>query len=229
MRMLSLILLLTACGPKNAPENAGTAPVAPVAPPVEATPEPEPEAEAEPPPPIVNANLNITVGHASGSSKVGKVTRIERSSDWFGEEGWSTDAKDLKLSLAKVNSARDATWEEVKSIAIVPGKVPADADCVYDSNFSPWMYDCTVKTTATVPLKDGSAGWIVANRHKWRFTYEDGATEEFWLLKHPAREQDEKVVDLDTNNPENMDLYIKLQDRLKSEIKTTMVTKVTVQ
>lgn len=228
MRTLSLILLLTACGPKKAPETAAAAPPPPVeAAPVE--PEPEPEAEPEPAAPVVNANLNVTVGHGSGSSKSGKVTRIERSVDWYGDDGWSTDAGDLKMALEKGNSARDARWEDVKSITIVPGKVPADADCVYDSNFSPWMYDCTVKTTATVTLKDGSAGWVVTNRHKWRFTFEDESQEEFWLYKHPAREQDEKVVDLDTNNPENMDLYIKLQDRLKNEVKTTMVTKVTVQ
>lgn len=228
MRTLSLILLLTACGPKKAPEPVAAAEPAPAAAP-EPEPTPEPEAEPEPPPEVVNADLNITVSHAGGSAKSGKVKRIERSSDWFGEEGWSTEPKDLKLALEKGNASKDALWTEVKSVAVVPGKVPADADCVYDSNFTPWMYDCTVKTTATVTLKDGTTGWLVTNRHKWRFTYEDGSQEEFWLYKHPAREQDEKVVDLDTTNPENMDLYVKLQERLKSEIKTTMVTKVTIQ
>ena len=229
MRTLSLILLLTACGPKKAPETTAAEPApAPVAA-AEPTPEPEPEVAPEPPPEVINSDLSITVGRAGGASKAGKVKRIERSTDWFGDEGWSTEPKDLKLALEKGNSAKDVTWAEVKSIAVVPGKVPADADCVYDSNFQPWMYDCTVKTTATVTLKDGTTGWVVTNRHKWRFTYEDNSQEEFWLYKHPAREQDDKVVDLDTTNPENMDLYVKLQERLKSELKTTLVTKVTVQ
>lgn len=229
MRTLSLVLLLVACGPKNAPESAATTPPTPP-PAVEAPPEPEPEPEAapEPPPEVVNADLNITVTQASGTAKSGHVKRIERSTDWYGEEGWSTEEKDLKISLEKGNSAKDATWKEIKSISIAPGAL-SDVDCLYDSNFSPWMYDCTIKTTATVALKDGTTGWVVANRHKWRLTYDDGSQMEFWLYKHPAREQDEKVVDLETTNPENFDLYTKLQMRLKTEVKTTLVTKVTVQ
>ncbi len=228
MRTLSLILLLVACGPKKAP-TPDAAPPAPA--PVEAAPEPEPEPEAappEPPPEVNNADLNITVTQANGSAKAGRVKRIERSTDWYGEEGWSTEPKDLKVSLEKGNSAKEATWTEIKSITIVPGAI-TDVDCLYDSNFSPWMYDCTIKTTATVALKDGTTGWTVANRHKWRLTYDDGSQMEFWLYKHPAREQDDKVVDLETTNPENFDLYTKLQTRLKSEMKTTMVTKVNVQ
>jgi len=227
MRSLSLILLLAACGPKEPPQSAATAPApAPVA---EApAPEPEPEAAPEPPADITNADLNITVTTAGGTSKGGHVKRIERSVDWFADEGWSTDTKDLKISLEKGNSAKDVTWSEIKSIGIVPGAV-TDVDCLYDSNFSPWMYDCTIKTTATVALKDGSTGWTVANRHKWRLTYDDGSQQEFWLYKLPAREQDDRVVDLDTTNPENFELYTKLQTRLKSEVKTTMITKVVVQ
>lgn len=228
MRTLSLILLLVACGPKDAPvENAGTA-VAPA--PVEPAPEPEPEPEPEPAPPadVVNADLSITVGQAGGTSFAGHVKRIERSTDWYGEEGWSTEASDLKISLEKGNSAKEATWTEIKSITIAPGAI-TDVDCLYDSNFSPWMYDCTIKTKAAVTLKDGSTGWTVVNRHKWRLTYDDGKQVEFWLYKHPAREQDEKVVDLETANPENFELYTSLQARLKTEIKTTLVTKVTVQ
>lgn len=225
MRILSLILLLVACGPKKTPEPAAEAPAP--APVVEPTPEPEPE--PEPPADVVNADLNVTVATAGGTTQSGHVKRIERSTDWFGEEGWTTEEGDLKLSLEKGNEAREVTWAEVKSVSVVPGKIPADVDCVYDSNFSPWMYDCTVKTTATVALKDGSTGWTVANRHKWRLTFDDGSQSEFWLYKHPAREQDEKVVDLETTNPENTDLYVKLQERLRNEAKTTMVTKVTIQ
>lgn len=228
MRSLSLILLLVACGPKNPPETAATTAPAPVEAAPAPEPEPEPEAPPEPPPEVNNADLNITVTQASGTAKAGHVKRIERSTDWFGEEGWSTEEKDLKISLEKGNSAKDATWKDIKSIAITPGAI-TDVDCVYDGNYSPWMYDCTIKTNASVTLKDGTSGWTVVNRHKWRLTYDDGSQVEFWLYKHPAREQDDKVVDLETTNPENFDLYTKLQTRLKSEIKTTLVTKVTVQ
>lgn len=227
MRSLSLILLLAACGPKESPKNAATAP-APVAEAPPPAPEPEPEPEPAPPADITNADLNITVTTANGTAKGGHVKRIERSQDWFADEGWTTEASDLKISLEKGNSAKDVTWNDIKSISIVPGSV-SDVDCLYDSNFSPWMYDCTIKTTATVALKDGSTGWTVTNHHKWRFTYDDGSQTEFWLYKHPAREQDDRVVDLDTTNPENFELYTKLQTRLKTEIKTTMVTKVVVQ
>lgn len=227
MHLLSLFLLLSACGPKKAPESAATA--APVAAPA---PAPEPEPEPEPPAPVEvnNADFNATVARADGTSASGHVKRVERSEDFFADTGWTTEPNKLKLSLEADggNKAKDVTWAEIKSISIVPGKVPGDVDCSYDSEFSPWMYDCTVKTTATVVLKDGSS-WTVAQRHKWKLTFDDGSSAEFWLWKHPAREQDEKVVELGDDSPENVDLYTKLQDRLKSEIKTTLVTKVSVQ
>ena len=227
MRILPLFLLIAACGPKKAPESAATATPAPVEAPVAA---PEPEPEPEPPADVVNADLNITVTHADGTSKSGHVKRIERSADFFADEGWVTEENKVKLPLetADGNKAKDALWSEVKSISIVAGKVPADVDCSYDSNFSPWMYDCTVKTTANVTLKDGST-WTVAGRHKWKLTYDDGSDIEFWLWKHPARQQDDKVIELGDTNPENVDLYTGLQERLRAEIKTSLVTKVSVQ
>lgn len=227
MHLLTLSLLLMACGPKKAPETAATAPVeaAPAPPPA-----PEPEPEPEPPPEVTNANFNATVVRADGTSAGGHVKRVERSVDFFADEGWTTEANKLKLSLEADggNKAKDATWDQIKSISVAVGKIPGDVDCSYDSNFTPWMYDCTVKTTATVVLKDGTT-WTVAQRHKWKLTFDDGSSAEFWLWKYPARQQDDKVVDLETTNPENIDLYTSLQDRLKSEVKTTLVTKVNVQ
>lgn len=229
MRILTLplLLLLAACGPKT-PPPAPAEPAPAPAPVAAAEPEPEPEPEPPAPPPS-NADFNATVTRADGTATSGHVKRVERSTDWFGEADWSTEAKDVKLSLEKGNTGKDVTWAEIKSIAIVPGKVPADADCVYDSNWTPWMYDCTVKTAPTFTLKDGSTGWTTTDRHKWRLTLDNDTSVEFWLYKHPARQQDEKVVDLETTNPENFELYSALQDRLRQEIKTTMVTKVSVQ
>ena len=66
------------------------------------------------------------------------------------------------------------------------------------------------------------------NRHKWRLVFDDDSEVEFWLKKHPAREQDEEVVGLDSGNPENYELYTRLQQRLRDELATTMVTKIQV-
>ena len=58
----------------------------------------------------------------------------------------------------------------------------------------------------------------------------EGETEpvDFWIQKPHATQQDDKEVTLDTTNPENRALYQTLQERLKNDIKTTMVTKVTI-
>ncbi len=227
MIKLLLPLLLLACGPKKAPEPAASPVAAPVA--EAATPEPEAAPEPPPPPPdVVNADLKVTITYGNGSTKSGHVKRVERSTDWYGEQDWDQDKGKLKISGEQGNSAKEITWDLVKSITVVPGKVPSEVDCVYDSNWSPWMYDCTVKTVGTVVLKDGTK-WTVANRHKWRLTFDDGSSAEMWLYKHPAREQDSRVMELDTANPENLELYTKLQNRIREEVKTTLVVKIAVE
>jgi len=223
-----LLSMLLACGPKKAPEApaAVAAPVAPVAPVVE-EPEPEPEPEA-PPAPIINADLQVKLTRANGSTVSGHLVRIERSDDWFGEEGWDTDKSELVFNGEGTGEYRKITWPEVSAVTVKPGGVPADVDCVYDSNYTPWMYDCTLKIPSTVKTKDGKS-YTVDSRQKWRFVFEDGQEVEFWLKKHPAREQDENRVDLDTVNPENYDLYSKLQQRLRAERTGDIVVKVEVE
>lgn len=125
------------------------------------------------------------------------------------------------------SASKDFAWTDVKTLTLVPGKIPTDVDCIYESDFSPWMYDCTLKTTSTAVLKDNSK-WTVTTLNKWRFTFEDGESVEFWVFKHHAREQDEKVVDLDTKDAENLALYTKLQNRLREEVKGKLVVKVAV-
>jgi hypothetical protein len=224
--MVPLMLsLLVACGPKKAPE--------PVAAPVAAVPDPAPVAEAEPEPEpepvdIINADLNIKVTRANGSVIEGHVKRIERSGDWYGEEAWVTDRAELKFNGEGTGEYRKITWPDVKSVTIKPGAVPADVDCVYDGSFRPWMYDCTLKIPSTVTTKDGKS-YAVDTRNKWRFVFDDGGEVEFWMVKHPAREQDEKVVELDTEDPQNFDLYTKLQQRLREERTGSMVVKVEVK
>ena len=227
MQSLLIFLMLAACGPKEAPPVAAAA-VAEPAPAPPPAPEPEPVVDAAPAPAVSNADLMVTLTRANGSTVSGKVRRIERSEDWFGEEGWNDEKSGLKIDAETSSAMKQVLWTDVASVSIKPGAIPADVDCVYDSNWSPWMYDCTLKTAGTLTLKDGSK-WTVSNRHKWRFTFDSGDVVEFWLNKHPAREQDDSVVDLNTANPENFDLYTKLQHRLRDEAKTTIVVKVDVK
>jgi hypothetical protein len=187
---------------------------------------PEPEAAPEPPADAPNADLNVSIKTGDGQLKKGHVKRIERSVDWFADQGWTDEAKSLVITLEAAGKERDVPWTDIASITVKPGSF-ADLDCVYDSNFTPWMYDCTLKTTATVKTKDGATG-LVTNRHKWKLTFDDGSTSEFWLFKHPARQQDDREIDIDSTEPENLQLYKTLSTRLRQEVATTMVVSITV-
>ncbi len=186
-------------------------------------------AEPEPPPEIVNADLQVSLRFADGSSRSGHVKRIERSDDFYGEAGWLTEDRKLTIEGEAGTLLKEFPWTDVKSVSVTPGRVPADVSCTYSTEFTPWMYDCTVKTTGKVVTTDGKS-WTVSNRHKWRFTFDDDSQVEFWLYKFAARQQDETVVDIYTENPENLDLYVTLQTQLKQELKSSdFVTSITVQ
>ena len=216
---------LLACGEKAPPAAAAAnpepAPVAPAPPAPEPEPTPEPEAPAVA---VSNVSFNVTITYASGQSKAGHVKRLERSDDWFGEQGWlDTDAK-LVITGEGNGTEKDFHWTDVKSVSVKPA-ASTDVDCYYSSEFTPWMYDCDLKTTGTLTAKDGSK-WTVNNRHKWRLTFDDDSTVEFWLYKHAAREQDTKAVEM--GDAENIALYATLKKRLEVEAKTTLVTGVTI-
>ena len=222
---LLLPLLLLGCGEKKPPEVAAAPAPVVVAP----APAPEPEPEPEPAEPVAvsNVSMNVTITYADGSTKSGHVKGLERSEDLYADEGWTTEANRLKLDGESGSNATSLKWDQVKSISIKPGTVPADVSCSYDSNWTPWMYDCTVATTSTITLKDG-AKWTAATRHKWRMTFDDDSTAEFWIWKWPAREQDTETVSLDTVNPEKPELYTKLQQQLRQELKTIVVTNISI-
>jgi len=196
-----------------------------------AEPEPEPEAEpvdAGPPPKPNNADLNVTITFADRTRKSGHVIRVERAIDWYGEDGWSMDTSDLTIAAESSTAYEKLSWEDVRSVSVQAGSIPGDVNCFYDSNWSPWMYECTLTTTST--LTDTSGGrWTVDNRHKWRLTFEDGTEVEFWLKKHCARQQDAEVVDLHSGNPENYALYTTLQDQIRADARGGMVVSVRVQ
>jgi hypothetical protein len=226
--MLVLSALLVACGPKSVSPEAPAEPAEPAA----EAPAPEPEPEPEPEPVVEttpnNADLQITITYANGTAKNGRVVRIERSEDYYADKGWTMADEDLRISAETSSEYKKLTWQEVGNISVKPGTIPADVDCLYDSDFSPWMYDCTLKTTGALTDTSGKR-WTVDSRHKWRMTFEDDSEVEFWLKKHSARQQDDAVVDLDTVEPENRSLYVRLQQQLRDDVKGELVVSIRVQ
>lgn len=220
--MLSLIvaLALTGCGPKEAPPVAAA----------EATPPPAPEpvVEAPPPPPpeVKNADLQVSLTASDGTKVSGHVKRIERGESTYGES-WTTEEKDLKFYVEGKGEYKKISWSEVKRISISIPNVK-DFDCLYSSEYSPWMYECSVKLKSVVTTKDGKS-YLADSGHKWKFVTDDDAEHEFWLKKHYSREQDSKVVDLDVTNPENYALYGQLQTQLRAEMKGSLTKSISIQ
>lgn len=222
MRTLFLFLIIAACGKKTVeptiiPEQNMPVQAKPVE---EAVEEPVVEEKpVEPAPPATNADFKAVVTMADGTAKSGHVKLIERSTDWYAEEDWTSDASELKLSLETDSEMRSVTWKDISSVKIVVPKVSDSTDCTYDSDYTPWMYDCTLKTTGEAVTTDGKS-WKIETRNKWRFTFDDDSTVEFWLKKYPSRMQDTRTVQLSDATGENYDLYIELQDRLREDVKT---------
>ncbi|MCK6515740.1 hypothetical protein L6R46_11880 [Myxococcota bacterium] len=212
---LALVLALTACGEKKAPEPAPVAAVEPAP-----APEPAPEPEVVPPPPEPpkpNADMNLTITYADGKTVSGHVKRIERSTDFYADAGWEDAKGYLTLTLEGNGTEKEAMWTEIGTITVTPGKIPADVDCTYSSDVSPWMYTCELKTVTTATTKDAKK-WTVSTRYKWRLTFDDDSQVEFWLAKYPARAQDDKVVTIDDEVGENFDMYAKLQAQLRNDV-----------
>jgi hypothetical protein len=226
---LSFLLLLAAKGGKKKNDAPEPAP-APVETPA---PAPVPEEPAPPPPPpepkvVKNANFTVTITYADGSTKAGHVTGVERTIDSLGDQGWGSEPNEVKLTVESGSSEKSVTWADIKSVSVTPGKMPDDVDCTYSSDFSPWMYECSLRTTTAVVLKDGSKGNITS-RNQWRFTFEDGSTLEFQVYKFTVREQDTTELQYGDEANENPKLYTKLQDQIRTELKGKMVKSVTVQ
>ena len=120
--LLAATLLFAACGEKKAPEAAAAAAVEEAAPVAEA---PAPEPEPEPPPPQVvdNVDLTITFARSDGSQQAGHVKRIERSSDWWGEADWLTDAAKTTLTLEGGGTEIEVGWDQIKQITVASGNL----------------------------------------------------------------------------------------------------------
>ena len=115
---------------------------------------------------------------------------------------------------------------DVKRVSIsIPNS--KDFDCLYSLSTAP---DVRVQPQAQVQLttKDGKT-YVADSGHKWMFVTDDDQEHTFWLKKHYARKQDDKVVGLDVTNPENYALYKELQDELRTQIKTDLVKSISIQ
>ncbi len=229
IRPLLPLLFLSLVAAKGGKKKGEPAPVPePAAAPAEAPAPPVEEAPPMPPPAVKNADLGVTVTYADGTSKSGKVTGIERTLDFYGDEGWTTEDGKLRLTVEAAGTEKQVPWQDVKTLSIAAGKIPDEVDCTYSSDFSPWMYDCTLRTNVTAVMKDGSKG-TVTNRHKWRFSYDDGSKVELSVYKYSVREQDDREIEFGDEVSENFALYTKLQDKLRSDSKTALVKTITVQ
>ena len=223
MTSILIALTMTGCGPKDAPPT----PAAEAAPPVEApAPAPVVEEPPAPPPEIKNADFTVSLSTAGGGSVSGHVKRIERGENTYGD-GWTTEEKAMAFYVEGNGEYKKITWSDVKRISIsIPDS--KDFDCLYSSEYSPWMYECSVKLKSTVTTKDGKS-YVADSGHKWKFVTDDDAEHTFWLKKHYARKQDDKVVDLNVTNPENYALYGELQAQLRNEMKGDLVKTISIQ
>ncbi len=205
--------------PVPAPAPAPAPSVEPAAPP----PAPEPVAEA---PPANNADIRVDMTFADGTKKAGHVVRIERATDWYGETGWETSGAKTTLTLEGDGTEVEKPWSEMKEVTVAYGTKDS-IDCFFESNFDPPMYTCTLKTTAAAKDKAGKS-FAVTTRNKWRFTFDDGSSVEFFVSKLPNRLPDDQQVDLKSANTENQALYQRLQDEVLVTAKKS-VTKITIQ
>jgi hypothetical protein len=226
MHLFLLAMTLVAFGGKKK-KNAAEVP--PPEPAVEA-PVIEPIAPVEPPPPAPpakNADFSVTIAHTGGASTVGHVYRVERAEDIYGDKGWTDEAKKLLFYVEGTGEYKKIAWSDVNRITIRVKDVK-DQSCVYSSDYSPWMYECSVKLTSSLTTKGGKT-YTADSGHKWRFFLDDDKEVEFWLKRHYSREQDSEVVGLDHGNPENYELYGKLQQQLKDEVKSGLINSITVK
>lgn len=196
-------------------KNATEAPPPP--PPVEAPAPPEPE---EPPPPANNADFHLALSYADGRTVSGHVVRVERGVDRYADQGFTDEAKKLVVDVEAGGVESMVAWTALSQIDLkYLGK--GTYTCLYDSNFDPWMYLCTVDTAAIAKGTDGKS-YTVNSRYTWKFTFDDGNSTDVVLTKVYARKQDDSGKD-----DENYALYGDLQAEL-GQLPTTGLVKVVI-
>jgi len=182
-------------------------------------------AEREPELPS-NADFNATITRADGSTTEGHVRRVERSEGWYGEKGWTDKAAKITVTLEGNGTEIESEWKDIKSVTIKYGS-KSDIDCQFDSEYTPIMYMCVLQSTGTVSHVDGKS-WTAGNRHKWRFHFDDGAVEEFWIKKLPEREQEDGTAEIGDGSEQNYALYEKLQKQVLEKAGSTAVTQIAI-
>lgn len=217
-----LLSLVFACGEKKS-EVEVAAPVAPVeeAPIVE---EPAPVEEPMPvedPKPEPNADFNTTLTFSDGTTKSGHVIRVERSSDLYGMKDWHDSESRLTIFVESGSTAKDLAWTEVRSVSVSPRS--GDINCVYESDWSPWLYICTNKTNTSVVDAEGKK-WGVDAKNKWRFYFDDDTEAEFWIQNIRALQQDTVEIQLGMDAYENPELYAQLRNEVKEIVYVKSVT-----
>ena len=221
--MSSLLLtLVLACGEKKTEVEVAKPPArveevveAPVEEPVEET-MPEPEPKPEP-----NADFNATLTFSDGTTKSGHVIRVEASTDSYGMKDWLDSESRLTIFAEAGSTAKDLAWNEIKSISIAPKS--SDINCVYESDWSPWLYVCTKKTTTSLIDVEGKK-WSANATNKWRFYFDDDTDTEFWIQNIRAMQQDTVEVQLGMDAYENPDLYAQLRNEVVEIVYVKSIT-----
>jgi hypothetical protein len=196
------------------------------APPAPAATNAAPAPEAAPAPATVkNISMGAALAFGDGTSKSGRVQGVERTTDAYDQE-WSTETKHLVLEVEVGTTEIAVPWTQVKSLTITPAAM-TDVSCDYTSDTTPWTYACTLPTTSAVVLKDGKKGNVVT-RKRWRFSYEDGSTVEFYAHKLKVSAPDDRELGYGDDPGENAALYAKLQQKMRADVKGRFVKSVTI-
>jgi hypothetical protein len=195
---------------------------------------PAPEAPATVPAPeaapgVKNISMGAALAFGDGTSKSGRVQGVERTTDAY-DQDWSSDAKHLVLEVEIGTKEIAVPWTQVKTLTITPGVATGpknEFSCEYTSDTDPHTYSCILPTTSSVVLKDGTKGNVVT-RKRWRFTYEDGSTVEFYAYKLKASAPDDRELGFGDADTENAALYAKLQTQIRADLKARFVKSVTI-
>ena len=219
--VLSLLLLTAAKRDKKKPEEA------PPPPPPAPVEEPAEPAEPPPPPPptaVKNTSFQATIAWVGQDGRAGHVVGVERTVDFNGYDGWTSEARKLTIQVEVDGAEREIAWTDLASVTVTPGKVPADVDCTSNSAIEPMMYECTLRTTAAAVLKDGTKAQIT-DRHVWRLTWEDESTTELQLYKYTVRMPDTSEEGEDPGNAP----FDALVAQIGASLKAGLLKSVTVQ
>ena len=152
-----LLSIVMACGEKAAEVETAKPVETPVETVAETVPEPVEEVAPEPEPepkPEPNVDFNTTITFSDGTAKTGHVIRVERSSDFYGMKEWlDTESIDHLCRVRFYSQRSDVDGTKVCSVAPKKGDI-----IMYESEWNPWLYVCTNKTTSSLVDAEGRSG-----------------------------------------------------------------------